>query len=137
MEDRKDLLPRDTGQVMYPWPLDRLDTGAGAPQIHVHHHYAAPVIDTRPVDQNPGQDVLDRYVPYFIVLLGGLIIMSGLVVVLVMVTPVLVAILGSVVAVVIAAAAALGAVAVLMGGMAVLSRSARQDPKKDKRNRRR
>jgi hypothetical protein len=107
--------------------------------IHIHHHYAAPVIDTAPVNQNPGQNVLDRYVPYFFVLLGGLVITGGLAVIAVILAPVLIAVLGSVVALVIAAAAAVGAVAVLMIGSAAAIKSLREtleEPKgKGKRRR--
>jgi hypothetical protein len=105
--------------------------------IHIHHHYAAPVINTAPVEQNPGRDVLERYTPYFFVLLGGMIIVGGLAVILVLLTPVLTAILGSVVALVLAAAAATGAVAVLMIGGAAAIKSLRETPQQSKGKRRR
>lgn len=54
----------------------------GGQHIHVHHHYAAPVISTEPMNQNPGQSVLEKYTPYFMVFLGGLVIIAGATVIL-------------------------------------------------------
>lgn len=54
----------------------------GGNHIHVHHHYAAPVISNAPVDQNPGQSVLEKYAPYYVMFLGGIIIVAGVTVVL-------------------------------------------------------
>lgn len=54
----------------------------GGQHIHVHHHYAAPVISNAPVDQNPGQSVLEKYAPYYVMFLGGIIIVAGVTVVL-------------------------------------------------------
>lgn len=86
MEDRKDVVPRGVySPAPFPENLDRTHVG----EVHVHHHYAAPVIDNRPVEQNPGQEVLERYAPYFILLLGGLVILAIVAVVLVLLAPVL------------------------------------------------
>lgn len=49
----------------------------GGQHIHVHHHYAAPVISNAPVDQNPGQSVLEKYAPYYVMFLGGFVIVAG------------------------------------------------------------
>lgn len=57
--------------------LQQMPTGSGEVHMHVHHHYPAPAQDLRPVDQNPGQNVLERYTPYFLVLLGGMVIITG------------------------------------------------------------
>lgn len=53
------------------------DTVPGDQHIHVHHHYAAPVITNAPVDQNPGQSVLEKYAPYYVMFLGGFVIIAG------------------------------------------------------------
>lgn len=76
--------------------------------VHVHHHYApAPVHqDTRPVDQNPGQSVLDKYAPYFVLLLGGVVILAIVGVIAAILVPMIVTML-------IALAVCIGAIAVL------------------------
>lgn len=73
----------------------RRETAGG--EVHVHFHAAPVVSDPAPVAQNPGQDVLAKYTPYFIVLLGGSIILAIVAVVLVMLAPVLMAIMATVV----------------------------------------
>jgi hypothetical protein len=102
-------------------------------EVHIHYHAPAPVEAKR----SPGQDTLDRYVPYFFVLLGGMVILGGVAVIAVMLAPVLLAILGSVVALVIAAAAAVGAVAVLMVGGSAAIKALRETPEPAKKGRRR
>lgn len=85
----------------------------GGQHIHVHHHYAPPVISNAPVDQNPGQSVLEKYAPYYVMFLGGIIIVAGVTVVLVFafaaVAMVLLVVLGCIVG-----TALLGAVLVLL-----------------------
>lgn len=58
--------------------------------VHVHHHYAPAPADTRPVDQNPGQAALDKYAPYFILLLGGTVILAIVAVIAAVLLPLLV-----------------------------------------------
>lgn len=114
--------------------LAQRQTAGTAPtggDVHIHYHAPAPV----EVKRSPGQETLDRYVPYFFVLLGGCVIMGGLAVIAVMLTPVLVAILGGVTALVIAAAAAVGAVAVLMIGGSAAIKALRETPEPAKKGR--
>lgn len=79
-------------------------TPQGGQHVHVHHHYAAPVIDTSPVQQNQGQSVLEKYTPYFMVFLGGMIILTGCALILFAFAAVLAMILLVVLAVVLATA---------------------------------
>lgn len=72
----------------------------------VHYHFHQAPVDTAPVDQNPGQSVLDRYTPYFILLLGGVVILAIVAVIAVVLLPMIVTVL-------IALAVCIGAVAVL------------------------
>jgi hypothetical protein len=127
-EQRKQVVHRTT----YLPATGERETPGQPGEIHIHHHYAAPVISTEPVDQNPGQSVLDRYTPYFFVLLGGMVIVGGLAVILVMLAPVLIAIMGSVVALVIAVTACLGAVAVMMIGASAAIKALRETPEEPK-----
>lgn len=102
---QKDIAVRDgTGQ-------------AGA--VHVHYHAAPVVIDPRPVDQNPGQSMLEKYVPYFIVLLGGVVIFACLAVVLIMIAPVLMGLMAMAVGILIAVAVSAIAVSAAIRGMRV------------------
>jgi hypothetical protein len=55
----------------------------------VHIHYHATPAGPAPVEQNPGQTTLDKYVPYFFVLLGGVVILACVGVIAVMLVPVL------------------------------------------------
>lgn len=73
--------------------LQQMPTGSGEVHMHVHHHYPAPAQDLRPVDQNPGQNVLERYTPYFLVLLGGMVIITGCAVIVYMIIGALVPLL--------------------------------------------
>lgn len=93
---------------------------------HVHVHYHQAPVDTRPVDQNAGQNVLERYTPYFIVGLFGCIILAIVAAVVVIAAPALMAI----------AAAGVGMVlAVAVGCIAVSAavRNMRETPRKEKR----
>jgi len=82
-------------------PLTNTDQGQ-----HVHIHYHQAPASTAPVDQNPGQSVLDKYTPYFILLLAGCVILAIVAVIAVILLPMVVTML-------IAVAVCLGAVAVL------------------------
>jgi hypothetical protein len=74
--------------------------------IHVHHHYAPAPAPSGPVDQNPGQSMLDRYTPYFVLMLGGTVILAIVGVIVVLIVPMIVTMLFAV-------AGCLGALAVL------------------------
>lgn len=74
--------------------------------VHIHHHYAPAPVPSGPVDQNPGQSVLDRYAPYFVLLLGGCVILAIAAVIAAIIIPMIVTLLISV-------AVCIGAVAVL------------------------
>lgn len=52
----------------------------GGQQVHLHFHQAP--VSTAPVDQNPGQTVLEKYTPYFVMFLGGIVIIAGAAVVM-------------------------------------------------------
>lgn len=59
-----------------PTPPAQFSPGSGGEQhIHVHYHQAP--YSTEPVEQNKGQSVLEKYTPYFMVFLGGFIIVVG------------------------------------------------------------
>lgn len=47
----------------------------GGQHVHIHYHQAP--YNTEPVEQNKGQKVLERYAPYFVMFLGGFIIVAG------------------------------------------------------------
>lgn len=103
-------------------------------EIHVHYHAPAPVAEQK---RSSGDELLSRATPYFVLLLGGCIVLAVLAVALLMLTPVLMAIMGGMVSLVIAAAAALGAVAVLMIGGSAAIRNLRETHPPAKRRRRR
>lgn len=65
--------------------------GGGETKIELHYHAAPVVIDTKPVEPNAGQDVLAKYTPYFIVLLGGVVILACVGVIAVLLVPALMA----------------------------------------------
>jgi len=52
----------------------------GGQHVHIHYHQAP--VNTAPVDQNPGQSVLEKYAPYYVMFLGGLVIIAGATVIL-------------------------------------------------------
>jgi hypothetical protein len=90
----------------------RETVGAAGGEVHIHYHAAPVVIDPAPVNQNPGQSVLDKYTPYFLVLLGGTIILAIVALVLVLLAPVLMAIMATVVG----SLLAVGVVAIAISG---------------------
>lgn len=47
----------------------------GGQHVHIHYHQAP--VNTEPVNQNPGQSVLEKYTPYYIMALGGFVILAG------------------------------------------------------------
>jgi hypothetical protein len=87
--------------------------------VHVHYHAAPVVIDPQPVDQNPGQSVLEKYVPYFIVLLGGVVIFACLAIVLIMIAPVLMGLMAMAVGILVAVAVSAIAVSAAVRGMRI------------------
>jgi choline-glycine betaine transporter len=83
----------------------------GTPKIEVHYHAAPVVIDTTPVEPNAGDRVLAKYTPYFIVLLGGAVILAIVGVVTVLLVPVLMAMVTMIAVVMLGFAVAMIAVA--------------------------
>ena len=69
--------------------IDSRDHTDSVPKIEVHYHAAPVVIDTAPVEPNAGDRVLEKYTPYFIVLLGGVVILACVGVVTVLLLPAL------------------------------------------------
>lgn len=113
--------------------------GSTGGEVHIHLHAAPdPVATVQPATGAVEQpDVLAKYAPYYLLILGGVVILGGLAVVLVMLTPVLLAILGSVVSLVIASAAAVGGVAVAMAALSSVAKNVRKDGAPTKRRGRR
>lgn len=79
----------------------------GQTKIELHYHAAPVKIDTAPVDASAGDAVLAKYTPYFIVLLGGVVILACVGVVTVLLLPALLTMVTM--------------IAVVMGGFAVMS----------------
>lgn len=52
----------------------------GGQHVHIHYHQAP--VNNAPVDQNPGQSVLEKYAPYYVLFLGGIVIIAGAAVVM-------------------------------------------------------
>lgn len=61
------------------------------PKIELHYHAAPVVIDTAPVEPDAGDAVLAKYTPYFIVLLGGVVVLACVGVITVLLIPALMA----------------------------------------------
>lgn len=59
------------------------------PKIELHYHAAPVVIDPTPVDPNAGDALLRKYTPYFVVMIGGVIVLASVAVIAVMLVPVL------------------------------------------------
>jgi hypothetical protein len=106
--------PRETGRtaeiVQYLKQQEVLPylTDPGTTEVHLHFHQApqAPAVpaDNRPVDQNPGQGVLERYAPYFVLGLFGCIVLAIVAVVVTMLAQTLLVVAGCAVALVMAVA---------------------------------
>lgn len=79
--------------------------GQSAGGVHVHYHAAAPAAATPPAAQSRGEVALINATPYFIILLGGVVILACVGVVTVLLLPALLT--------------AVVGVAVVMGGFAV------------------
>lgn len=91
--------------------------GGAAPTVHVHYHAAPPA--EAPAAPTGGQAALDRAVPYFIILLGGVVIVGGVGAVVVMLIPALLALA-------VTAAVIMGSFTVFALVIAVVARSLRQ-----------
>jgi hypothetical protein len=61
----------------------------GQTKIEVHYHAAPVVIDTKPVELNAGDALLAKYTPYFVVLLGGVVVLACVGVITVLLLPAL------------------------------------------------
>jgi hypothetical protein len=71
---------------------------SGGQHVHIHHHYAAAPAPPPPPEPSRGQKLLDQMVPYFILGLFAMIILTGCAIILFMFAAALVAIILSVVA---------------------------------------
>jgi hypothetical protein len=80
-----------------------------APAVHVHYHAAPQPPAAPPAEQSPGQEALDRAVPYFVMLLGGVVILACVAVIAVMLVPALISLAVT--------------CAIVMGGFALVSLS--------------
>lgn len=79
----------------------------GETKIELHYHAAPVVIDTTPVEPNAGDALLAKYTPYFVLLLGGVVILACVGVIAVLLVPALMAMVTM--------------IAVVMGGFALCS----------------
>lgn len=93
--------------------------GADRSQIHIHYHAtpstappAVPVPETRP-------DIATRMVPYFVVLLGGMIILAGVGAITVLLVP-------AIMSLAVTLAAVAGGIAIMFVAVAAAVRSLRQ-----------
>jgi hypothetical protein len=77
-QDRLNEIVRFLGEN--PTPPPGAPVTAGDQHVHIHYHQAP--VNTAPVDQNPGQSVLEKYAPYYVMFLGGLVIIAGATVIL-------------------------------------------------------
>lgn len=89
---------------------------AGGQHIHVHHHYAPAAPAPPPPEESPGKKLLDQMVPYFVLGLFAMIILTGCSVILFMFA-------AAFVAIILAVVGGLVAVAVVIGFLAYLVRS--------------
>ena len=104
--ERQERAARLNGIAEYYRAHPPAETNDHAQHVHIHHHYAPAPVDTAPVvQQNPGQGVLDKYAPYFVLLLGGCVILAIVAVIAAIIIPMIVTMLISV-------AVCIGAVAV-------------------------
>lgn len=93
---------------------------AGAPggqHLHVHHHYEAAPAPPPPPEPSRGQKLLDQMVPYFILGIFGMIILTGCAIILFMFAAALVAIVLSVVTGLVALVLVIAAIAYLVRSM--------------------
>lgn len=91
--------------------------GSGGQHVHVHHHYAAAPAPPPPPEPSRGQKLLDQMVPYFILGIFGMIILTGCAIILFMFAAALVAIVLSVVAGLVAMVLVIAAIAYLVRSM--------------------
>lgn len=91
-------------------------TPAGGQHVHIHHHYPAEPVAPAAVPDRP--DVMAKYAPYFMLALGGMIIVAGIGVIVVFVLQALMGIM-------IAFATMAGSLAVVAVAVAVAARSLR------------
>jgi hypothetical protein len=89
----------------------------GGQHVHVHHHYAAAPAPPPPPEPSRGQRLLDQMVPYFILGIFGMIILTGCAIILFMFAAALVAIVLSVVAGLVAMVLVIAAIAYLVRSM--------------------
>lgn len=90
--------------------------GHGTPQIHVHHHYAPAQAPPPPPEPTRGKKLLDDLVPYFVLGLFAMIILTGCAILLFMFA-------AAIVAVILSAVAGLVGLAVVVAFLAYLVRS--------------
>lgn len=90
--------------------------GSGGQHIHVHHHYAPAAPAPPPPERTPGQKLLDQMVPYFILGLFAMIILTGCSIILFMFA-------AAIVAIILAVVGGLVALALVIGFLAYLVRS--------------
>lgn len=91
--------------------------GPGGQHIHVHHHYAPAAPAPPPPERTPGQKVLDQMVPYFILGIFAMIILTGCAIILFMFAAAFVAIILSVIGGLVALAVVIGFLAYLVRSM--------------------
>jgi hypothetical protein len=90
---------------------------AGGQHVHIHHHYApAPAPPPAP-EPSPGKKLLDDLVPYFVLGLFGMIILTGCCVILFFFAAALVAVILCVVGALVALAVVIAVVAYLVRSM--------------------
>lgn len=89
----------------------------GGQHIHVHHHYAAAPAPPPPPEPSRGQKLLDQMVPYFVLGLFAMIILTGCAVILFMFAAAFVAIILSVVAGLVALVLVIAVLAYLVRSM--------------------
>jgi len=94
----------------------RLDGGA---EIHIHYHAGAPAAPPPTCAHDHAPNPADRLVPYFVILLGGMIVVGGLGVITILLVPAIMA-LATTIAIV------FGSFAAVMIAIAASTRSLRQ-----------
>jgi hypothetical protein len=119
---RRDLAQRDQTPsevvAMIKRELEARQTGSGA-EIHIHYHAGAPSAPAPPAAHTDAPNAADRLVPYFVILLGGAIILAIIGVITVLLVPAIMA-LATMIAIV------TGGVAIMFVAVAAATRSLRQ-----------